>query len=107
MLSVLNDDITLTRGDTANLGLNIKKSDGSAYDFTNDTVVFTVKTSTNTTDIVFQKHFSDGQITINPEDTQSLKYATYKYDVQITTELGEVFTVIAPHNFIVAMEVTF
>ena len=107
MLSAIDNTITLTRGDTAELGLNVKKNDGTAYDFSSDTVVLTVKSSTVTSEIIFQKTFSSGEIKIDPADTANMKYGTYKYDVQITTAGGDVYTVIPPSDFVVAQEVTF
>lgn len=107
MLSTNGTVIELTRGDTAELSLNVTKTDGTPYDFSSDTVVFTVKNNTSTSDVVFQKTFSSGEIKINPGDTATLKYGTYKYDVQITTVGGDVYTVIPPSDFIVAQEVTF
>lgn len=107
MLKTIGTNIELTRGDTAELSLDVKKNDGTAYDFSSDTVVFTVKTNTVTSEIMFQKTFSSGEIKINPEDTSNMKYGTYKYDVQITTAGGDVYTVIPPSDFIVAQEVTF
>ena len=107
MLKTIGTNIELTRGDTAELSLDVKKNDGTAYDFSNDTAVLTVKSSTITSEIMFQKTFSSGEIKINPEDTASMKYGTYKYDVQITTAGGDVYTVIPPSDFIIAQEVTF
>ena len=105
MLKISNQDITLTRGDTARIKLGIA-SGGKAYDYSADTVVFSVKKSTATSEYVFQKTVQDGVVTILPTDTASLLYGTYVYDVQLTTAGGDVCTVITPHNFIVAQEVT-
>lgn len=105
MLKISSQDITLTRGDTARIKLGITRG-GEAYDYSADTVVFSVKKSTATPDYVFQKTVQDGVVTILPTDTASLLYGTYVYDVQLTTAGGDVCTVITPHNFIVAQEVT-
>lgn len=105
MLTIKNNIITLTRGDTARIDLAISK-DGETYDYSSDTVVFSVKTSTTTPEYVFQKEVVDGVIYIAPSDTESLPYGTYRYDVQVTTQSGDVCTVIPPNNFIVAPEVT-
>lgn len=105
MLTIKNNTITLTRGDTARIDLAISK-DGEAYDYSPDTVVFSVKTSTTTPEYIFQKTVTDGVIYIAPSDTENLPYGTYRYDVQVTTQSGDVCTVIPPSNFIVAPEVT-
>ena len=105
MLTIKKNTITLTRGDTARIDLAISK-DGEPYDFSSDTVVFSVKTSTSTPEYVFQKQVNDGVIYIAPSDTESLPYGTYRYDVQVTTQSGDVCTVIPPNNLIIAQEVT-
>ena len=105
MLKISNQEITLTRGDTARISLGIT-SGGQAYDYSADTVVFSVKKSTVTPDYIFQKTVQDCVVTILPTDTASLPYGTYVYDVQLTTTGGDVCTVVTPHNFVVAQEVT-
>ena len=107
MLHIDDDqNITLTRGDSATFGLTVKQNT-SSYDFSNDTVKFTVKKNVNTDDILFQKTFSNGVINLTPSDTSDLKYGTYYYDVQLKTQSDGIYTVIAPSKFIVAPEVTF
>ena len=107
MLTVDSENnITLTRGDTAILTLTVKKN-GSDYDFSDDLTQFTVKRNTVTSDIVFQKTFTGTSIQIDPSDTKDLYYTDLKYDVQLITPDNEVYTVITPHDFIVAEEVNF
>ncbi len=43
---------------------------------------------------------------IRPEDTRDLEYGTYKYDVQIELENGDVFTFIPISDFVVLHEST-
>lgn len=100
------NNITLTRGDTAILTLTVKKN-GNDYDFSDDLTQFTVKRNTVTSDIVFQKTFTGTSIQIDPSDTKDLYYTDLKYDVQLITPDNEVYTVITPHDFIVAEEVNF
>lgn len=100
------NNITLTRGDTAILTLTVKKN-GSDYDFSDDLTQFTVKRNTVTSEIVFQKTFTGTSIQIDPSDTKDLYYTDLKYDVQLITPDNEVYTVITPHDFIVAEEVNF
>ncbi len=107
MLHIDDDqNITLTRGDSATFGLTVKQNT-SSYDFSNDTVKFTVKKNVNTNDILFQKTFSNGVINLTPSDTSDLKYGTYYYDVQLKNTSNGIYTVIPPSKFIVAPEVTF
>ena len=107
MLTVDSENnITLTRGDTAILTLTVKKN-GSDYDFSDDLTQFTVKRNTVTSELVFQKTFTGTSIQIDPSDTKDLYYTDLKYDVQLITPDNEVYTVITPHDFIVAEEVNF
>ena len=100
------NNITLTRGDTATLTLTVKRN-GEDYDYSEDITQFTVKRNTVTEDIVFQKTFTGSSIVIEPNDTKDLFYTDLKYDVQLITPENEVYTVITPADFIIAQEVNF
>lgn len=100
------NNITLTRGDSATLELSIK-DEGASYDFSDDLVQFTVKRNTVTEEVVFQKTFTTGIVVINPADTKDLRYTDMKYDVQLINDQGGVYTVIPPRKFTIAEEVNF
>lgn len=104
-----NNNITLTRGDSASIAVDLKNPDGSEYTLqTGDVLLFTVKYNCITEDIIIQKDISsDGVINLNPADTNDLLYDVYFYDVQLTRANGAVNTVIPPRDFIVSKEVTF
>ena len=101
-----NNNITLTRGDTAELTLTVMNGSAS-YDYSSDLTQFTVKRNTVTETVVFQKTFSGTSIVINPSDTKDLQYTDLKYDVQLITPGGSVHTVIGPCDFKIAEEVNF
>ena len=105
MLMIRNNVITLTRGDTARIELGITK-DGEDYDYSDDAVVFSVKKSVYDSDFLLQKTVTDGVIYVSPADTETMPYGTYYYDVQVTTQNGDVCTVIPPNQIIIAPEVT-
>ena len=105
MLKINGTTISLTRGDTARIELGITQG-GETYDYSADTVLFTVKQSTMQPDYLIQKTVTDGVIYIAPADTETLAYGTYCYDVQLTTSGGDVCTVITPSKFVVEPEVT-
>lgn len=107
MLKITDNNIMLTRGDTAVLNLSVTDSSGTSYDYSSDLTQFTVKRNCVTEDIVLQKTFNGTTITINPSDTKDLNYQDMKYDVQIITSGGAVYTVIPPHDFIITDEVNF
>ncbi len=100
MLTISNQNIFLTRGDTAKIALSITSAGNSAYDSTKDTVVLTVKKSTTDKEKILQK-------TASHDDTKNLDYGDYVYDVQLTTVAGNVCTIITPHRFRLEEEVNF
>ena len=107
MLKIDRDNaIHLTRGDTARISLAVTASDGTAYDYSEDTVLFTVKANTMTADTLIEKTVTDGVINLTTSDTNGLSYQTYVYDVQLVTAGGDICTVIPPSKFIVEQEVT-
>lgn len=109
MLHVEGNTIRLTRGDTAYLSVTIVKRDtGEAYEIAeNDILVFTLKKYTSDETPLFQKRIIGGNtFHIMPDDTSGLRFGKYKYDVQLTTLRGDVYTVIEPSTFEVMEEVT-
>jgi hypothetical protein len=109
MLRINNDNVMLTRGDNADIVVTIYDMSGNVYTLQpGDVLVFTIKKNCITEDIIIQKDISsDSIIHMTPEDTNELAYGSYWFDVQLTMNGGEVYTVIEPHKFNVAKEVTF
>ena len=107
MLTIKNNVISLTRGDSARIALTINKEDGTEYTPQDgDQILFTVKKNTRTAEILFQHAFHDSQIYIVPQDTENLKYGDYVYDVQLTKVDGAVMTIVPPNTIKVLEEVT-
>ena len=108
MLQITNDEVILTRGDSADIILNITDANGDAYTpAETDVIKFTMKKNCETTDIILQKTLVNSIISIEPADTADLNYGTYYFDVQLETAGGDVYTVVSPHKFIIDKEVTF
>lgn len=108
MLVITNDDIVLTRGDSADIIVNITDANGDAYTpAEGDVIKFTLKKNCETSDIIIQKTLVNSIISLVPADTEALPYGIYYFDVQLTTAGDEVYTVVAPHKFIIDKEVTF
>ena len=102
-------EIGLTRGDTARLTIAIKNDlNNEPYEMQeNDTLTFSVKKSITSSEYAFQKRVTGSNVFhFEPQDTAGLSFGKYKYDVQLTTEAGEVYTVIPPTVFEVLQEVT-
>lgn len=108
MFKVKNNVITMTRGDTGNFTLVIKDADGEDYDYSEDTVLFTIKPNVHTKTAVCQKVVRYGEdIVLEHKDTANLPYGDYWYDVQVSNEAGDVATVITPTKIRITKEVTF
>lgn len=108
MLNVLKDGtISLTRGDTTRLNVNIN-NDSQPYEIsTDDELKMTVKKNARDENICFQKTVKGGTlIHIKPEDTAGMEFGKYAYDIQLTTAAGDVYTVIGPETFELLQECT-
>lgn len=99
----------LTRGDTARITVDIFNDiTNEKYEVKeNDVVVLSVKKSVYDEEYCFQKkEKGNSSFKILPEDTNGLQFGKYIYDVQISTEQGDVYTVIQPSIFEVMKEVS-
>lgn len=109
MLKVtLNGSVSLTRGDTAYLTVPMVFEDsGEPYEMgTADTLTLSVKKTVKDTEFAFRKIVvGDNTFHIKPEDTADLPFGKYKYDIQLDTENGDVFTVTDISTFEVLPEV--
>lgn len=108
MLKVENNTIYLTRGDSANLNVEIINDAGDIYTLEDgDVCEFTVKKYTTSNEVILKKQITNGEMKINPDDTRNLDYGIYYYDVQVTMKNGDVCTVIPPNVFHICEEVNF
>ena len=109
MLEVLPDNtIKLTRGDTAYIDVPIITEDtGEVYQLQpNDELTLGLKRNVKEKVCCLQKTIKGSNVfKIVPEDTSGLDFGTYKYDVQLTTTDGDVFTVVNNAIFMVKPEV--
>lgn len=109
MLYIDDKTIKLTRGDTARLTVPIVNlaNNGEYTMESGDILYFTIKKTAKDSDFLFQKSVTgSNSIHIRPEDTADLSFGKYKYDVQLTTATGDVYTVIEPSTFEVMEEIT-
>ena len=109
MLYIDDKTIKLTRGDTARLTVPIINlaNNGEYTMESGDILYFTVKKTAKDSGFLFQKSVTgSNSIHIRPEDTADLSFGKYKYDVQLTTATGDVYTVIEPSAFEVMEEIT-
>lgn len=96
MLQIKENNIRLTRGDSAFIQLNLYYPDGNPVELEgNFKARFTVRKHpmyNNSTPPLIQKDF-DNLIEIDPLDTQFMNYGDYLYDVQVIDDKGRVSTV--------------
>lgn len=113
--AIKGTSITLTRGDTLRVKINITV-DGEEYTpVAGDSIRFAVKHN-----IMNQKRseYKDTQpllikqipydtmiLELEPQDTKSLPFDTYVYDIEITFEDGTVDTFITEAKFVITPEV--
>lgn len=108
MLYINDNNIRLTRGDTAYLTVPIITASNEEYHMqSDDTLTFSVKKNESSEEYVLQKVVKGANaIHIEPSDTSILPFGKYKYDVQINLNNGDVYTVIEPSTFELMKEVT-
>lgn len=102
-------EIGLTRGDTAWFDVPINNVlTGEPYEIQEaDILTFSIKKTTNDRTHALQKRVTGSNIFhIEPQDTENLMFGKYKYDVELTTANGDVYTVIPPTTFEVLEGVT-
>ena len=108
MQEIVGTDIYLTRGDTGYLDLYIRNPETrQAYELVEgDTLVFTMRRSKRHP-IVLQKELEGNFLKIDPEDTETLEFGDYVYDIELTFANGDVDTVIPTSKFRLLDEVTY
>lgn len=106
MFRISNNEITLTRGDSAEFDIELSTCDGEPYEpQEGDVIEFTVKDNVYSSQALIHK--TGSRIFIEPEDTAKMSYKEYVYDVQVTLADGTVDTVIPPSKLQITSEVTF
>lgn len=109
MLTIVGTTITLTRGDSAYIALDLTYKNGEDYvPADGDTIRFAMKKTVNDMlpPLLLINIPTDTMILhISPEDTKNLAYGQYKYDIQLTTASGDVDTFITMATFNVTEEI--
>lgn len=115
MYTIDGTTISLIRGDSMSLQFTLSKDDEEYIPFAEDHIRFAMKhsellpgkTGYKDTEPVLVKDIPYDTMTlkINPEDTKSLDFGSYVYDVQITYANGDVDTFIPPSRFNLLAEV--
>lgn len=104
-----NDEIRLTRGDTARLTVSIIDEPTQTEHVLNkdDILTLTVKKRAKDSEHLMQKvSTGSNSFHIEPSDTSNLNFGTYVYDVQLNKASGDVYTIVEPAPFVILQEVT-
>lgn len=112
MMKIKNNTITITKGDSASIKVNLKTEDGSKYVMhSGDKLVMTVRKSFDSP-VLMQIESTTNIIDLFPENTKCLEKGSCVYDIELQTSAGDVFTVIGLNsdtyrtNMLVIGEVT-
>ena len=115
MIKITKNKISMTRGDTLRLLVNLKDGEEDYTPVEGDSIRFAVKgkaLNQNGSDylddeplIVKQVDMSTMLLTLDPADTKSLGFGSYVYDMEITYANGDVDTFIPPTEFVLTPEV--
>lgn len=106
--SISKTNITLTRGDTLKATINITDAAGEPYiPKESDRIRFAMKQNYLDEEPLIIKDIPVDTLllVLNPEDTKRLSFGKYVYDIELTTENGEVDTFISKANLLLTEEV--
>lgn len=95
MLKITGNKISLTRGDTAFITVQMYNNDGDAFaPADDDTVYFNVKRRYSDSDTAIKKQVPTDTMVLElePADTKSLQFADYVYEFEYTDSDGHVDT---------------
>ena len=96
----------LTRGDTATLLVSLENYNGSQYHMQEgDVLKLAIKKRVCDQTAIIEKESTEAQFDFAPSDTENMAFGDYKYDVQLTTADGDVYTVIPVSTFRIMEEI--
>lgn len=107
-------DLEFTRGDTQFIKFQLKDGEGNPIVLTlDDKLYFTVKQNRNSKKILIQKKYPDSiqyadgyfYFTLESEDTSSLSYGTFQYDIELKS--GEYVKTLGLGTISLTDEITF
>lgn len=114
MYQIEGTTIRLTRGDSLAIQLQLMQGDEEYTPQEGDSIRFGLKSKLNAAKTAFieqtplvEKTISidDMMLRLSPEDTKSLPFGNYSYDIEVTLSDGRVDTVISNAYFILKPEV--
>lgn len=107
MFRIVNNNISIIRGDSATITLSVTDAEGNPYTIKSTDSITMMVRKTPTSKVVLTKTFTDAVLKIDPVDTSSLACGSYVYDVQLVHQDGWTDTIIPVHQFTILPEVTY
>lgn len=107
MIKVTGNKISLTRGDTLILQVNLKDENGEYYiPVETDKIYFRLKKSSTAKDVLILKEipYDTMILQIDAEETEDFRFGTYYYEIELVTEEDYHFTAIANTEFEITTE---
>ena len=109
MLDIVENQIYLTRGDTAYLTVALVDASGNNYrPVAGDKIYFRLKKNIFGDSVIFEKEVDISTLKLNlaPSDTKNLDFTSYRYEIELVKMTGECFTVVENELFVVGVEVS-
>lgn len=102
-----NDNIYLTRGDTAIFDIALTDEDDNPYIMSADEIIiFSLRKLYDKGHILVQKQSATPSFTLDTNDTKDLSFGTYKYDIYLFNNVSyKLDTFLADKDFIIGEEV--
>ena len=112
MFTIDENKIYLTRGDTAEITVTLKKLDDTDYEMqSGDVLYFRMKKypTNDPSGILIEKtadvSAEEISISLEPEDTIDLAFGEYSYEIELVTDDERHYTVIADTEFVIGKEI--
>ena len=89
-------NITLTRGDSGIFNISLQNQNGKAYTpQQGDSLQFALSEGFGKEPLIIKAiPINTCTLELEPNDTKNLKFKKYKYDIQFTSAIGQVSTII-------------
>lgn len=95
MIDINGTTITLTRGDTETLTVNVTDVDGNPYELgEGEYIEFVAKSTADAADTLIRKTTTDGTISFERADTWELAKGKYPYNIRVENGTSSYHTII-------------
>lgn len=105
-MKISGTNMQMIRGDSESIKVTLSGYEPQPGDY----VELTVRKTPTSSPVIYKRETFGEEasvvFSISPEDTESLKFGDYVYDVQLTFN-GTIKTVVGPSSFVIGEEVTY